>query len=295
MPIPRADFDVTETLVRELLKEQHPDLASLPIQFYKNGWDNFLFRLGHELIVRLPRREASAESIRKEQRYLPTLAPQLPLLVPSPIRVGEPGCDFPWYWSICPCLSGATADAAAPADNAVKQWAQFLKALHVAGPKGGPHNPYRGVPLITRADAFMESLHRVAQRQLVNFSAIDRLWQQGLDADPGFIPCWGHGDLHPMNILCSKGKFIGVIDWGDMYVGDPATDLASFFMLFAREIAELSLRDDYHADAAQISRAKASAVFFAVVLLDSGVDVNQQQVAIAHKTFLNLGLANSTI
>jgi aminoglycoside phosphotransferase (APT) family kinase protein len=288
--IPPAEVEVDETLVYQLLHEQHSDLAHLPLQFVKNGWDNFLFRLGDELAVRIPRREMSAGLIRNEQQFLPLIAPRLPLPVTQPLRIGSPGCGYPWYWSICPWLHGTTADLSPPDMTTTRQWAAFLAALHIPGPNNGPHNPYRGNPLATYCERFDERFQRLRDKQLINSEAVNAIWQRGLDADPGFIPCWGHGDLHTMNILCEGGKFTGVIDWGDIYIGDVAGDLGSYYILFPEPIADRSLQHEYHASTAQIARAKACAMFIAVILLDTGIDENPQQVAIARKTFGHFGL-----
>ena len=100
MAIPAAEVEVDEGIVLRLLQEQHPDLAHLPITYFKNGWDNFLFRLGEELTVRIPRRQLGADLIHNEQKFLPIIAPRLPLPVTVPIRTGVPDCGYPWHWSI---------------------------------------------------------------------------------------------------------------------------------------------------------------------------------------------------
>src|SRR5262245_60720364 len=97
---PAADVAIDRSLIQSLLREQHADLAQLPLTAVGEGWDNQLFRLGDELAVRMPRRAASAALIEHEQRWLPHLSERLPLPVPVPFRVGRPGCGFPWSWSI---------------------------------------------------------------------------------------------------------------------------------------------------------------------------------------------------
>ena len=102
MPEPAAEIDVTPALVRSLLEEQHSDLAGLPLRRVARGWDNDIYRLGNDLMVRLPRRLAGAALILHEQRWLPEVAATgLPLPVPVPVRVGVPGCGYPWAWSVC--------------------------------------------------------------------------------------------------------------------------------------------------------------------------------------------------
>jgi aminoglycoside phosphotransferase (APT) family kinase protein len=103
---PPAEVPIDIALVRALLEEQHPDLAALPIVEASEGWDNRTFRLGEELAIRLPRRAASAPLIEHEQRWLPILAPHLPLPIPNPLRIGRAGCGFPWSWSVTRWLPG---------------------------------------------------------------------------------------------------------------------------------------------------------------------------------------------
>jgi hypothetical protein len=76
---PPAEATIDIALVRALLQEQHSDLATLPLVDAGEGWDNRTFRLGEHLAVRLPRSAASAPLIEHQQRWLPILAPDLPL------------------------------------------------------------------------------------------------------------------------------------------------------------------------------------------------------------------------
>ena len=118
---PTAEVTIDTSVVRSLLQEQHPDLAHLPLIEVGEGWDNKLFRLGGDLAVRIPRRTASATLIEHEQRWLPRLAPRLPLPVPAPLRVGRPGSGFPWSWSVVRWFPGQSALLAPPQDVATTQ------------------------------------------------------------------------------------------------------------------------------------------------------------------------------
>jgi hypothetical protein len=109
---PAAEVVVDTQTIRALLGAQHPDLSELPLEEVPPGWDNFIFRLGEGMSVRLPRRLASVAMLEHEQRWLPSIAPQLPVPVPAPLRIGKPGDQYPWPWSIVPWLSGETADLA---------------------------------------------------------------------------------------------------------------------------------------------------------------------------------------
>src|SRR5215469_807569 len=107
--MPAAEVDISADLVRRLLADQQPDLAHLPVEVMTHGWDNVMCRIGDDLVARLPRRAMALNCLLNEQRWLPVLAPYLPLLVPAPVRAGQPGLGYPWPWSIVPFLPGRAA------------------------------------------------------------------------------------------------------------------------------------------------------------------------------------------
>jgi aminoglycoside phosphotransferase (APT) family kinase protein len=230
--MPAADVEVSADLVRRLLADQHPDLARLPVEFLANGWDNELYRVGAGLVARLPRRALGAQIITNEQRWLPGLAPRLPLPIPSPERTGVPACGYPYSWSVVPYLPGVPAAQASCFDPAAAAAAVggFLGALHVPAPAEAPANPFRGVPLAERASTFAANLALIDGQ--VDRDAALRAWVAALAA-PGYYgpPVWLHGDLHPANILVNDGLVSGVIDFGDITAGDPASDLSVAWML----------------------------------------------------------------
>ena len=226
--MPAAEVEVSADLVRRLLAGQHPDLARLPVEFLANGWDNELYRVGDGLLARLPRRALGAEIIKNEQRWLPGLAPGLPLPIPYPERTGVPACGYPYSWSVVPYLPGVPAAQASSFDPAAAAAAVggFLGALHVPAPADAPANPFRGVPLADRAGSFAANLALLsgqAGQDQVGRDAVLRGWDAALAA-PGYDgpPVWLHGDLHPANVLVNDGQVSGVIDFGDITAGDPA-------------------------------------------------------------------------
>jgi aminoglycoside phosphotransferase (APT) family kinase protein len=230
--MPAADVEVSPDLVRRLLADQHPDLARLPVEFLANGWDNELYRVGDRLVARLPRRAIGAQIITNEQRWLPGLAPRLPLPIPCPERTGVPACGYPYSWSVVPYLPGVPAAQASSFDPAAAAAAVggFLGALHVPAPADAPANPFRGVPLAARASTFAANLARIGGQ--VDRDAVLRAWVAAHTA-PAYDgpPVWLHGDLHPTNILVNDGQVSGVIDFGDITAGDPASDLSVAWML----------------------------------------------------------------
>lgn len=231
--MPAAEVDISPELVSALLRDQRPDLADLEIIELAHGWDNVSMRVGNDLVARIPRRRMAVALVRNEARWLPHLGPMLPVAIPVPLFVGAPGHGYPWPWTLVPWIPGErVADVdGLDLDRFARDLAAFLRALHVAAPDDAPVNPYRGVPLADRDEPTRE---RVAQLEdLIDASATLSLWGE-LSATSGFNgrPVWLHGDLHPANLLTVRGRLSGVIDFGDVTSGDPATDLAVAWMMF---------------------------------------------------------------
>lgn len=288
-PMPAAEVDVSADLVRRLLADQHQDLARLPVRFMANGWDNAMFRVGGELIARLPRRELGARIIVHEQKWLPLLAPRLPIHIPYPERTGVPAHGYPWPWSIVPYLPGEPAADTDAFDlaRAATAVGGFLGALHVPAPADAPANPFRGVPLADRAEQFTVNLRLI--RGQIDEAAVLRVWAGALAAPRHQgPPVWLHGDLHPANILVHDGRVSGVIDFGDITSGDPAADLSVAWMLLPTGLhgafrEAYSIAGGSPVDDALWTRARGWALVLSVVFLAHSAD-NPQLLAVGRRT-----------
>jgi aminoglycoside phosphotransferase (APT) family kinase protein len=267
---PAADHRIDADLVRTLLRAQHPDLADLDIAPAASGWDNAMFRLGETLSVRLPRRAVAAELLENEQRWLPSLADRLPLPVPAPLRTGGPGGGYPWRWSVLPWLDGVAADLAPLSADQAPVLAAFLRALHTPAPPAAPFNRNRSVDLKTRSTLTEPQMVRVAAQTGLIDERIARIWREGVEAEVDIAPTWIHGDLHARNVLSADGRISGVIDWGDMARGDPATDLCSIWMLLPDVASRREAMEAYGATDLTWRRARGWAVAYGAVLMDAG-------------------------
>jgi aminoglycoside phosphotransferase (APT) family kinase protein len=231
--MPPAEIDITIDLVRALLRDQHPDLADLPLALVGEGWDNVMFKLGVDYAVRLPRREMAAPLVRYEQEWLPKLAPRLPLPIPAPVRVGVPALGYPWHWSVVPWFEGEMAESAPLRDpyEAATTLGWFVRELNVPAPPGAPANQYRGGPLASRFDVVVERIAELPDE--FDRAALLRFWEEvrGVPVYAG-PPLWVHGDLHPANLIVRDGVIYAVIDFGDLTAGDRSVDIASGIMLF---------------------------------------------------------------
>ncbi len=264
MPHPPADLEITVADVERLIATQHPDLRG-QLEHVAHGWDNDVFRLGDDLAVRLPRREAAARLIEHEQRWLPELAPALPVPIPVPVAVGAADALFPWHWSVVPWFTGRRGldIGALDRDAFAEPLARALRALHVPAPADAPHNPYRGVPMAAR-DA-------VVRERLTAAPELAALWDAGRAAPEWTGPSlWLHGDLHAGNfVVGDDGGLAALIDFGDLCAGDPASDLAVAWLAFTgagRGAFRSALADRY--DDADWARARGWAAALAFIFLD---------------------------
>ncbi|MCT7953565.1 phosphotransferase [Ancylothrix sp. C2] len=245
--------------------------------------------------VRLPRRQLAATFIEHEQNWLPQL-PTLPIPIPLPYRLGLPGQGYPWKWSVVSWFSGVTADRQELNHNQAQRFAAFLRALHTPAPPNAPSNPFRGVPLDHQVTLFEERIQRSKQVQrfwqflstLIS-PAIQQVWKQALDVPIDVAPTWIHGDLHPRNVLVENGVLTGVIDWGNITAGDPATDLAAIWMLFSEPQTRQKVALEYHTSNKTLLRAKGWAIYFGVVLLGIGLIGSPQYAAIGLKILQRIG------
>lgn len=286
-PVSEVEIDIP--LVRRLLEQQHPGEAHLAIHLVDTGWDNAIFRLGEDFAIRLPRRQVAAKLIEHEQTWLPYLAEHLTIPVPKPYRIGKPGCNYPWRWSILPWLPGVAADQEEPHPEQAKVFAKFLLSLHQPAPLEAPNNPFRGVPLQQRVVMMSERIERLEKITKLITPEIQNIWNQALNAPIDTPATWLHGDLHPRNVLVEKGVITGVIDWGDITQGDIATDLAAIWMLFSQPDVRKQVIAEYgNISEATLQRAKGWAVIFGVVLLDSGLIDNPRHAAMGEKVLYRL-------
>ncbi|WP_084003645.1 aminoglycoside phosphotransferase family protein [Agromyces aureus] len=270
---PEPDLHPDEDLVRRLVASQHPDLVA-PVRRVANGWDNVMFRLGDDLAVRMPRREVAIQLALHEQRWLPELAGRLPTPVPAPVRIGRPAPEFGYDvpWSIVPWLPGVSAlEFTVPVrDAAAVALAEFVAALGVPARAAAPVSPVRGVPLAVRDESVRA---RLAAGRVDEPDAVARVWERSLAASVWHgPPVWLHGDLHPGNLLLhDDGALAGVIDFGDLTAGDPATDLATAWFMFGpsgRAAFRRRLEELAEVDAAMWERARGWAVVLATAMVD---------------------------
>jgi aminoglycoside phosphotransferase (APT) family kinase protein len=261
------EIPIDAALVRALVARAMPQHAHLPVhRLPASGSSNALFRLGNDLLVRLPRQPGGSTAISKETRWLPLVAQHLPIAAPEVLAEFPPACGYPEHWSVIRWLDGehpAVVDPSTPAEphrhDLAIDLAGALKALwHTPIPPEARTDPalycYRGEPLSTMDDRTRRNIDRC--RALVDFEldldAAERLWTEAMrlpcavDRTP---PRWYHADIAAENLLIRDGRLTALLDFGSLALGDPAVDLIAAWEILdppARETfrTHLAVDDD---------------------------------------------------
>lgn len=270
MPTEKMHVDEVGTdvsLVRRLLEGQFPEWALLPIvSVSSSGTDNALYRLGADMVVRLPRIHWAAGGVSKDLQWLPVLAPLLPVAIPVPLAKGAPAEGYPWEWGVYPWLEGENPAVAGSAvgDSLARELVQLIEAVHRIDLAGGPP-ARRGVPLAMQDEPTRTAI--AALHGVIDTGAATAAWEAALRA-PEWTgrPVWVHGDLMPGNLLLQGGKLTGVIDWGELGVGDPACDLMVAWNLLAVDTRSV-FRAELGVDDATWARGRGWALSTGLVAL----------------------------
>ena len=270
-PPPPDRSAIDASLARRLIDSQFPQWSDLPITPVEvDGWDNRTFRLGSELTVRLPTGDWYAQQVAKEQRWLPVLAPELPLPIPTPVAKGEPDAGFPYPWSVYRWLEGELASHAEIADlpGFATTLAGFLNALGrvdaTGGPEPGEHNFHRGGPLATYADEALQAIDTLGDE--VPTEAVKRVWEDATSTSWERDPVWLHGDVATGNLLVRDGRLAAVLDFGSSGIGDPACDTVIAWT-FLSGASRDRFRAELAVDGATWSRGRGWGLWKALITL----------------------------
>jgi aminoglycoside phosphotransferase (APT) family kinase protein len=285
---PPPDRDAIDAaLARRLIERQFPQWAELPIAGVDvDGWDNRTFRLGSELTIRLPTGDWYAQQVAKEQRWLPVLAPQLPLPIPSPVAMGNPDGDYPYPWSVYRWLDGDIATHARIDDLPAfaEALAGFLNALRrvdaTHGPPPGEHNFFRGGPLAIYEQETLDAIGTLGRE--IDRDAAMRVWADAMSTRWERDPLWVHGDVASGNLLVRDGRLAAVLDFGSSGVGDPACDCVIAWTFFSGA-SRARFRAELDADAATWSRGRGWGLWKALITLVGRLERGSPSAAVSRQ------------
>jgi len=283
-----ADMEVDAALAERLVNERFPEFRGEPVRPFGIGWDNAAFLVGERVLFRFPRRRIAAGLIAREIAILPRIAPLLPLAIPSPRFVGAGITEYPWTFAGYERIAGATACSAQLSDEMrgglAVPLAEFLRALHriATAPLvacGLPPDEIGRLDHQKRLSATRERLPALAAAGLIDAPQALESWliaHPPVELDAGQRTLV-HGDLYARHVLLDERAHpVGVIDWGDVHLGDPALDIAIAHLMLPPR-AHATFREAYGPiDERTWNAARYRAIYHAILELDYGVRANDR-------------------
>lgn len=257
----QGEVEVDDALVRRLLASQMPELAHRPITRIEPwGTDNGIWRLGDELVVRLPRIRWATGQIDREAMWLPRLAPHLPVAVPEPVAVGEPGEGYPYRWAVHRWIPGigAALDRIDDPVTFALELADLVGTLQRLRTDGAPAASNRARPLAEYDAATRAAIERASH--LIDAAAATAVWEEAVAAPAHHgAPVWVHGDLEG-NCLVRDGRLCGLVDWGSACAGDPAVDVQVVWSPLFTDESRRAFLAAIDVDGATVARSRGAAI-----------------------------------
>ncbi len=256
-----GEIEVDEALVRHLVATQFPELADRPLTRVDPwGTDNAIWRLGADLVIRLPRIHWATGQVEREATWLPRLASYLPVAVPEPVAIGEPDGGYPYRWAVHRWLPGDGATLSLM-DDPVRfalNLADVIRALHTVPAEGAPGAMNRARPLQEYNDATLGAIEYASG--LIDAERARAVWDEALHAPAhAGAPVWVHGDIEG-NCLLRRGRLSAIVDWGSACAGDPAVDIQVVWSpLFTGKSRQVFL-DALAVDDATLARSRGAAI-----------------------------------
>ena len=267
--------------VRSLIAANFPDYGSMPItRVAAQGAQNYMYRLGRELCIRLPRNQHIAIRLESETRWLPWISQHLPLLTPTPVAIAGPSPAFPLAWAIYRWIEGEPLSIAGHGDEVESALllASFVKALRKLDPSGGPES-FQDRRIADRDRALRAALPSVSH--ILNPRKVITTWERIRYSEQSEAKtAWTHGDLLPPNLLMQNGRLAAVIDFGCVGIGDPALDLLPAWSAFG-EPGRAAFRNALEVDDSSWLRGQAIALHQAVVIAANQLAWNGPMLSVA--------------
>lgn len=284
----KKEINIDSDLVRRLIDKQFPqwkDLYVKPVEV--GGWDNRTFHLGTEMLVRVPSAEEYASNVEKEQTWLPRLAPLLPLSIPTPLAMGEPGENYPWKWSVYRWIEGKTAafTPIADMDDFATRLARFLIVLQHIDTKEAPLPRLGDFSYVGGLIAYDDETRRAitALKSKIDARAAIEVWEKALKTTWQRPPVWVHGDISSGNLLVEKGKLSAVLDFEGLAIGDPACDLVIAWKFFQGKNRKI-FREMLPLDPGTWDRGRAWALWKAMIVAAGLTESNTVEISQAWHT-----------
>ena len=289
MTMHENEFSIDEKLVYRLLNSQCRQWAHLSLQSVtSSGTDHALFRLGKDLVIRLPRLDGAINNINKEWEWLPQISPFLKTSISEPLFKGDPTEFYPYSWLVSPWHQGANPPLEKENEYAqlAKDLASFLNQFHAIPLENGPYSR-RGVPLKVFDEETRNAIQQLDGE--IRTKQVTEIWEHFLE-----LPYWQktlvwvHGDLLPGNVIIENTRLSAIIDFSDLGVGDPACDLIVAWSLFNKSSRNVFKEHLHDIDEQTWQRGRGLALSIALIILPYYKHTNPGLVSVAKNMLKNV-------
>jgi len=294
-----AEFPVSLELAGKLIMLQFPEIELKEIKQLGEGFDNTVIQINGEFVFRFPRRPIAVTLIQVENQLLPSIAGTLPLDIPEPIFFGKPSTIYPYPFTGYKMVKGHLPVEGSLANKveSAKRFAHFLKVLHSfpverAMRLGVQPDGMMRLDVSYRKKSLMENVSNLLKLGYFEqaYAVKDFVEELG-ELDVQHPISLVHGDIHIRNVLLDdEGVLAGIIDWGDVHVGNPAIDFSFLYSYFPKEA-----RRGFYEIYGQIEKeteslARFRAIYMLVTLLVYGIDRQDEELIAITSTGLKFAI-----
>lgn len=280
-----AEIVITDTLVKECLQMQFPDLLPIHLKCIGEGWDNKVYLINENIIFRFPRRKIAVELIERENTVLQILQHQFNLEIPNPMFHGKPLPLYPYPFhgykmikGIAGCYESLTEEQRIAS---LPPLADFLKKLHhLDAPQAIKLKPYvfNRTNTPQSVEALQDRLHKIMTRNIVpiNKAVFDLEMIAALQIQLPNDKCLIHGDLYSRHLMFQQGHLTGIIDWGDIGINNKSVDLAVIWSFYPQSCHPLFFEHYGAVDAATWLYARFLGIYSSLTVILYADDIGDK-------------------
>lgn len=282
-------FEVEPEELLRRIKTNFPELTWKNYKYIDEGWDHQVIILDDKLVFRFPDDAEFKALLKSEISVLKRLEPQVHIRIPHYTYVA-PDYSFARY----PIVTGQQLtkpyfDSLSPADqtNIAQQLAGFLTTMHRLKRANFPSIVVTDMPAWQQEIKELTARHLTSVLHREDFDLVQQTIQtvdEILKIPQPTVPI--HGDVYSRHLFWdATGKSIGLIDFSDMNIGDPAFDFAELY-----EYGDEFVTTMYHAyngpkNDTFLQRAKTFCKWMGVFMMTDHFLYHKTSFAVARQTF----------
>lgn len=252
-------------IVKSDIENNFEDFKVTSLKALDEGVDSKAYLVNNTFVFRFPKHKDVVRQLRVEIRLLPELRKYLEIDIPYFIYVGEQknGLPFVGYKYIEGKFLKKELFWKLPFKTQkliLRQIAAFLNQVHSFPVKRARHLKTRTVNYKKRfAETegwFKKNGKKIFGKNTVEFALAAFQELRMLGEDFQYKPTLLYADLHPWHVILDKEKrkIVGIIDFGDVEIGDPDYEFLRIYDQYGRKFLSELLKEMNHEDPERIWR-----------------------------------------